>query len=175
MPDTIRLRAVYAVRDALLLITTANGYECDLERRVFIGRNSFSSETTVPLVTIFEPFDDEGGADYLQTGPSNQAARRKGHETAVKHDMKLWVQGIADESEELNDVTATAYQLLGCIHKALKPLFDETESAGVGGFYEIGIRPGIVRPPDNLSERGPYCLVPIILSLTEKIGDPYGE
>ena len=73
-----------------------------------------------------------------------------------------------------DDETDAAHLLMGDVKKALGKLIDRRNQTGIfdGLANTLSIEPGVVRPPDEQSERA-YFWMRIRLEVVEMVGDPY--
>ena len=174
MPVTKRFQAIDNIRNQLKTITTTNGYEIDLEGRVFLGKIQHGEETKVPFISLWEPFEEVGPIEE-SAAPRQSGRAGRSHVSQSRIVVKYYIQGFAGKSGDANDPTAPAYILLGAIQKCLGAL--ETQPRPFGENQEPGefqINWGLVRPGgDNISTEHPYTLTTLLLLLQEERGNPY--
>lgn len=166
MADTKRLLLLKAICDYLRAeITTANGYEFD-NVNVRRGKKNFGKELKLPAVAILENFNPDRVPEEI--------GGFEGQKT--KYDMIYLLNGWCDDTnlpdgEEDGDA---AHRLMGDVKKALGKLLVPRNQSGFfdGLATTLHIEPGVVRPPDEQSEKA-YFWLRIRLEVVEKVGDPY--
>lgn len=166
MADTKRLALVKALCDYLKSeITVANGYNFDLAM-VRRDKRSFGKEMKMPGIAVLENFNP----DRLPETIGGTVG------TKHKYDQIYLLNGWADNSG--NDVDADdtdqAHMLMGDVKMALGKLLTRRNQDGFfGGLATtLSIEPGVVRPPDEQSEKA-YFWMRVRMELVEKVGDPY--
>jgi hypothetical protein len=174
MADTKRFQAIKNIRDKLKEITIANGYDLDLEGRVYLGKLEHGEETKTPFITLWEPFAESGP---LEASSAPKQSGRAGRESVsqCRIVIKYYIQGFAAKSEDALNPTGPAYDLLGAIQKCLGGI--DGESRPFGDDEEPGefqIDWGLVRPAgDNISAEHPYTLITLNILILEERGSPY--
>lgn len=166
MADTKRLLLLKAICDYLFAeIKTANGYEFDLAS-VRRGKRNFGKELKLPAVAVLENFNP----DRLPEPIGGFAGQK------VKYDMIYLLNGWCDDSQLApgDEDGDAAHRLMGDVKKALGKLIVPRNQSGFfdGLATTLAIEPGVVRPPDEQSEKA-YFWLRIRLEVVEKVGDPY--
>ena len=179
--DPFRLRVLKALTGSLEQITVANGYNHDLTKRVFRGRDLFGGEDDpVPMVSILEP---PLPIDQLVAPPLA---------TNSTGDWDLLLQGFVDD--DLRNPCDPAYLLLADVKRRLAiekartisnipglvgrgtadPFGMGTNKNAVSNIVkEIVIGPGVVRPPgDGISDKA-YFWLNITIKIAEDIERPF--
>lgn len=163
MADTKRLLLLKAICDHLKTeITTANGYNFTLTS-VYRGKKNFGKEIKLPAVAVLENFNPDRLPETI------------GGVVGTKHKydqiylLNGWAEGGDVEQEE-----DSAHLLMGDVKKALGKLLVPRNQSGFfdGLANTLSIEPGVVRPPDEQSEKA-YFWMRIRLEVVEKVGDPY--
>lgn len=163
-----RLRIQRAMSAVLESITPANGYEFDLEGKVFRGRHRFGDKDPIPMISILEapiPID--------QRNASDDGAQSTGK-------WELTIQGFVQD--DFANPTDPAHMLMAAVKKRLaeeraKANWDRPEDGifGLGrdviGMYIGG---GVVRPPDEISAMA-YFWLTVTLDISEDLADPYAN
>jgi hypothetical protein len=168
MPNPIRLRVLMAMTTALSEISPGEGYAHDLRGRVFRGRRVFGTTDPVPMISILEapiPLDQ-------LPNPADG--------TDQKGQWELVVQGFVDD-DRLNP-TDPAHLLMAEVKQRLaqekaKANWDRPEDGifGLGrDVTDMYIGAGVVRPPDELSEKAFFWLQ-VTLAIVEDMADPYED
>lgn len=168
MADPIRLHAQKRLT-ALLETVSWQDIQGDIhamEGRVFRGKSVFGNETLVPFLSILEaPIQDD------VVPPPRQGTTFKGPWTLV-------IQGFVEDDPQ--DPTDNAHLLMAVVKKAMaqecrKTNWDRKEDGifGLGGFIDsLYIGHGVVRPPDELSDKA-YFWLTIQLNVVEDLDEPY--
>lgn len=165
--DPLRLHIIKAIASAIEEITPDNGYVMDFEGRVFRGRNRFAASDPIPMVSILEaPIPLE------KIRPPQDATDEGGP-------WELVVQAFVKDDKE--NPCDPAYVALADIRKrlALERARLDTYHHPEGPFalgrtiYGMYIGTGVVRPPDEISEKA-YCWLQVTLDIAEDLADPYG-
>lgn len=168
MPDPIRLRVLKALTAALEEIDGTNGYQHDLSGRVFRGRRVFGVSDPIPMISILEapiPLD--------QLPNPADSSDQKGQ-------WELVVQGFVKDDHE--NPTDPAHALMAEVKTRLalekrKADWDRPEQGifGLGrDVTEMYIGAGVVRPPDEVSEKA-YFWLQVTLAIVEDMADPYTD
>jgi hypothetical protein len=161
--DTKRLLLLKAICNHLKTeITTANGYNFTLTS-VYRGKKNFGKEIKLPAVAVLENFNPDRLPETI------------GGVVGTKHKydqiylLNGWAEGGDVEQEE-----DSAHLLMGDVKKALGKLLVPRNQSGFfdGLANTLSIEPGVVRPPDEQSEKA-YFWMRIRLEVVEKVGDPY--
>ena len=143
-------------------VRTANGFQHNLQGRVFRGRSVFGQDDPLPMVSVLEaPRPDRD----LVTAKNGMQL----------DDWPLYFQGWAQDDP--SNPTDPAYRLAADVKQALAMLIDRRPESAP--YYLLGdlildltISPGTVRPPDQLSSWA-YCYLPVTVKLKESLTDPY--
>lgn len=163
MADTKRLLLLKSLCNYLLAeITTANGYNFDLAA-AYRGKKNFGKEVKLPAIVVLENFNPDRLPETI------------GGVVGTKHKydqiylLNGWAEGGDVEQEE-----DSAHLLMGDVKKALGKLLVPRNQSGFfdGLANTLSIEPGVVRPPDEQSEKA-YFWMRIRLEVVEKVGDPY--
>lgn len=161
--DPFTLTVLKALTSALEEITTANGYQHDLDGKVFRGRLMFAASDPLPLIAINEPPKMPEDID-----PPQGSVKR-----SVKHE--LLIQGFVPDDRE--NPTDPAYRLLADVQKRLAE-----ERGRDGGFNILGlgqrvmsldIGKGVVRPPEAAVSDTAFFWLPVTLGYAEDLQNPF--
>lgn len=139
-----------------------NGFQHDLQGRVFRGRSVFGQDDPLPMVSVLEaPRPDQD----LVTAKNGMQL----------DDWPLYFQGWAQDDP--SNPTDPAYRLAADVKQALAMLIDRRPESAP--YYLLGdlildltIGPGTVRPPDQVSSWA-YFYLPVTVKLKESLTDPY--
>lgn len=154
------LKALCAHIEAQVRIS--NGFQHDLQGRVFRGRSVFGQDDPLPMVSVLEaPRPDQD----LVTAKNGMQL----------DDWPLYFQGWAQDDP--SNPTDPAYRLAADVKQALAMLIDRRPESAP--YYLLGdlildlaISPGTVRPPDQVSSWA-YFYLPVTVKLKESLTDPY--
>ena len=143
-------------------VRVSNGFQHDLQGRVFRGRSVFGQDDPLPMVSVLEaPRPDQD----LVTAKNGMQL----------DDWPLYFQGWAQDDP--SNPTDPAYRLAADVKQALAMLIDRRPESAP--YYLLGdlvldltISPGTVRPPDQLSSWA-YFYLPGTVKLKESLTDPY--
>ena len=143
-------------------VRVSNGFQHDLQGRVFRGRSVFGQDDPLPMVSVLEaPRPDQ-----------NLATAKNGVQI---DDWPLYFQGWAQDDP--SNPTDPAYRLAADVKQALAMLIDRRPESAP--YYLLGdlildltIGPGTVRPPDQVSSWA-YFYLPVTVKLKESLTDPY--
>jgi len=162
MTDPTRLRLLKNLTAALQEITPDNGYENDLSESVFRGRLYFSENDPIPMVSILESIEQEQARFTDQPTHSGYSNDR----------WELLVQGFA-EDDPINP-TDPAHYLMADVKKCLAVARKQRYNIlGMGPRLEdIKIGSGVVRPPDDISNKC-YFWLKLSIRLVEDMSDLY--
>lgn len=171
--DPRRLRILKALTALLETITEAAGYSHTLspisatQRRVYRGRATFGHNDPLPCVSILEGMNPdrepaEGGSGMVR-----------------KDNWILLIQGWAEKVEtDVHDIDAAHY-LMADVCKCLGQIIDDGGEGEKGPHYmldgeidEFNVEPGVVRAPDETSERA-YFYMRVTVGVAERLDDPY--
>lgn len=158
--DPFRLRVLKALTAAIQEITPANGYKHNLSAAVFRGRDLFSDDDPVPMVSILEGPDEE----RQLVGPAESSLN------AGK--WPLLIQGFVDD--DIQNPTDPAHYLLADVKQRLAvECRKRRDILGMGGLVDkLEFSPGVVRPPDAISGKA-YFWLRLDLTLVEDTYRPY--
>ena len=142
------LKALCAHLEAQVRIS--NGFQHDLQGRVFRGRSVFGQDDPLPMVSVLEaPRPDQ-----------NLVTAKNGVQL---DEWPLYFQGWAQDDP--NNPTDPAYRLAADVKQALAMLIDRRPESAP--YYLLGdlvldltISPGTVRPPDQVSSWA-YFYLPV--------------
>ena len=163
MADTKRLLLLKSLCNYLLAeIKTANGYNFDLAA-AYRGKKNFGKEVKLPAIVVLENFNPDRLPETI------------GGVVGTKHKydqiylLNGWAEGGDVEQEE-----DSAHLLMGDVKQSLGKLLVPRNQSGFfdGLANTLSIEPGVVRPPDEQSEKA-YFWMRIRLEVVEKVGDPY--
>ena len=163
MADTKRLLLLKSLCNYLLTeIKTANGYNFDLAA-AYRGKKNFGKEVKLPAIVVLENFNPDRLPETI------------GGVVGTKHKydqiylLNGWAEGGDVEQEE-----DSVHLLLGDVKQSLGKLLVPRNQSGFfdGLANTLSIEPGVVRPPDEQSEKA-YFWMRIRLEVVEKVGDPY--
>ena len=167
MTDSVRLGiakqlSVYLATE----VSIANGYLHDLANAVFRGRLWFSNDDPLPMLSILEGLTPDRNPVTAGWGQDLQSDK-----------WILLIQGwVLDDHDNPTD---PAHQLMGDVKKALGKLrkqLADMQFAGSGTAFEnvveIGIEPGVVRPPDLISVRA-YFWLRAVVQIVEEVDSPF--
>ena len=163
MTDTKRLLLLKSLCNYLLTeITTANGYNFDLAA-AYRGKKNFGKEVKLPAIVVLENFNP----DRLPETIGGVVG------TKHKYDQIYLINGWA-EGGDVEQEEDSAHLLMGDVKQALGKLLVPRNQSGFfdGLANTLSIEPGVVRPPDEQSEKA-YFWMRIRLEVVEKVGDPY--
>lgn len=163
MADTKRLLLLKSLCNYLLTeITTANGYNFDLAA-AYRGKKNFGKEVKLPAIVVLENFNP----DRLPETIGGVVG------TKHKYDQIYLINGWA-EGGDVEQEEDLAHLLMGDVKQALGKLLVPRNQSGFfdGLANTLSIEPGVVRPPDEQSEKA-YFWMRIRLEVVEKVGDPY--
>jgi hypothetical protein len=162
--DTKRLLLLKGICEYLLSeIRLSNGYNFDLAA-AYRGKKNFGKETKLPAVVVLENFNPDRAAEVIGGVVG----------TKQKYDQVYLLNGWAAAAGDDEADEDAAHLLLGDVKKALGKLHVPRNQSGYfdGLASAMFIEPGVVRPPDEQSERA-YFWMRIRLEVVEKVGDPY--
>ena len=163
MADTKRLLLLKSLCNYLLTeIKTANGYNFDLAA-AYRGKKNFGKEVKLPAIVVLENFNP----DRLPVTIGGVVG------TKHKYDQIYLINGWA-EGGDVEQEEDSAHLLMGDVKQALGKLLVPRNQSGFfdGLANTLSIEPGVVRPPDEQSEKA-YFWMRIRLEVVEKVGDPY--
>ena len=163
MADTKSLLLLKSLCNYLLTeITTANGYNFDLAA-AYRGKKNFGKEVKLPAIVVLENFNP----DRLPETIGGVVG------TKHKYDQIYLINGWA-EGGDVEQEEDSAHLLMGDVKQALGKLLVPRNQSGFfdGLANTLSIEPGVVRPPDEQSEKA-YFWMRIRLEVVEKVGDPY--
>ena len=163
MADTKRLLLLKSLCNYLLTeIKTANGYNFDLAA-AYRGKKNFGKEVKLPAIVVLENFNP----DRLPETIGGVVG------TKHKYDQIYLINGWA-EGGDVEQEEDSAHLLMGDVKQALGKLLVPRNQSGFfdGLANTLSIEPGVVRPPDEQSEKA-YFWMRIRLEVVEKVGDPY--
>lgn len=166
--DPLRLRVLKKLGEELQKITPANGYNVDLTRKVFRGRDVFDRNDPVPMVSILESILEK---DQLQALPGGSTKAGP---------WELLIQGWAEDDKD--NPTDPAYHLLAQVQRRLVEItrmpYADANRRGcdilqMGGIITaLRFSRGVVRPADDVSSKA-YFWLKVELDLVENLLDPY--
>jgi hypothetical protein len=164
--DSKRLQILKALTAHLETIEVANGYQHNLQKRIFRGRATFGSETPLPCVALIEALNPD--RNPMEAGAGLQQ----------KDSWIVLVQGWTDSGSEEHP-TDEAHNLMADVKKALGKILNEGSPHNPNASYMLGgvidglrVEPGVVRPPDELSARA-YFYLRVVIEVAETLEDPF--
>jgi len=181
-PETLpfKLRAMRAVTAALKEVTPDNGYVCDLAdfdpgdgammERVYRGRDTFGPGDPETMVSVLEGVE-----------PGEDVAEAPVNTPIAGYWWSILVQGwVPDDRDHPTD---PAYLLLADVRQRLiaeksrkLPGSHQPDPFGLGPgknrVEDIRVGPGVVRPPDRLSDKAWFWLR-LELRIVDNAADPY--
>jgi len=164
MSDPFRLRLLKNLTAVLETVTVPGGVAIG-PGHVFRGRNRYGENDLLPLISILEspaPLDPipspEGSAD--STGP-----------------WELLIQGWTDDDKKhptdpAHVLLAAVKTVLAAERKKVSPRNGNNALGMAGKVTKIEIGPGVVRPPDDVSDKA-YFWLNIFVTMAEDLDDPY--
>lgn len=160
--EPFRLRVLKALTEALEGINPDNGYQHDLRGSVYRGRDLFTEDDQVPMVSILEAPKDLAQIPAPVGGSVNTGG------------WELLVQGFVED--DFVNPTDPAHYLMAEVKKCLtaeRIREKQYNILGMGGkITEITLSPGVVRPPDEVSGKA-YFWLRVTLTLVENLIDPF--
>lgn len=166
MAESERLAVVKWLTDYLETeVNGAGDYSHDLADSVFRGRLRFGEDDPLPRVSILEGLNP----DRLPDAAGN------GH-TVQTDQWILLIQG--QVKDDAANPTDPAHALLADVKAALgklrRQMIDESnfEDTPWKAVANLGIEPGTVRPPDDVSDKA-FFWMRIVLKIVEEVDDPY--
>ena len=160
----LRLRLLMGLTQCLEQIVPT-GMTDSLEGKVFRGRALYGAGDPIPLLSILEA---PTPADSYGVPLSSQAAFGA---------WELVIQGWTKDDKK--NPTDPAHYLMADVKKALaaeKRKLIRTSTASPFGLgravTNFTISPGVVRPPDELSDKA-YFWLSVMFDLVEDLDDPY--
>lgn len=166
MADTKRLLLIKALCNYLRTeITVAHGYHFNLAS-VRRDKKNFGKELELPAVAVLENFNP----DRVPSEIGGVVGRKQ------TYDQIYLLNGWVDDSEQTtgDEPTDAAHRLMGDVKKALGKLLVPRNQSGFfdGLATTLHIEPGVVRPPDEQSEKA-YFWMRVRMEVVEMVGDPY--
>ena len=146
-------------------VSTANGYQHDLNGKVFRGRNRFGTPEELPFVSILEALNPDREPQWTDAG------------RVSREEWVLLIQGFVPD--DLAHPTDPAHRLMADVKKALCKLNDyspgvDLEVYRLGGLVgDIRIEPGTVRPPAEGVSDSAFFYLRVILEFVEDLGEHY--
>lgn len=174
--DSKKLRTLKALTEHLKSeISIANGYQHDVDDRVFRGRMFLDPSDPLPALAILDSPDPDRFPKA--TGDQDRIDAAVGLEAWV-----ILIQGWVDD-DKLNP-TDLAFNLLADIDKALAKILQGQDMMKgrqahpnymLGGLIEgMTMEPGVCRPPDSISSTA-YCWKRVTLQFVSDPNDPYAD
>jgi len=144
-------------------IRLVNGYSFNLNS-VYRGKKNFGREIELPAVVVLENFNPDRAPETVGGVVG----------TKQKYDQVYLLNGWAAGSGDDEGDEDAAHRLLGDVKKAFGKLLVPRNQSGFfdGLASALYIEPGVVRPPDEQSEKA-YFWMRVRLEIVEKVGDPY--
>jgi len=167
--DSLRLAVLKQLTTYLAAeINTGNGYSHNLTRdgkaHVWRGRGFTGPALKLPALSILEGINPDREPDTVGN----------------RHDMQkdswiLLVQGWVDDDNE--NPTDPAHALMADVKMAISKFASNMTTLGFEGtpwgeVSQIVIEPGVVRPPDQISDKA-YFWMRIVLQIIEPTDDPF--
>lgn len=168
MTDAKKLVILKRLTDHLKTIVPDADHDFDLSSGVYRGKQQFGEEAPLPALSILEnPRPDHG----LLGGE---------HGIAYKEDWVLLLQGWVKDDHE--NPTDPAYNLMAAVEKKLSELIDIDDNGEplypsvylLGGLIvELRVGPGVCRPPQEGLSSKAFFFLPLTLTLSYSIAEPY--
>ena len=152
MNDPFRLRVLKALTETLEAISTANGYQHDLNGKVFRGRAVFGNSDPLPMISILEAISPQSESGMAPTDGQQI------------ENWELLIQGFVEDDEQ--NPTDPAYYLLADVKQCLSdarsmrdPATQARNILGMGNrVSELRFSQGVVRPADEVSDKAYFWL-----------------
>jgi len=162
MSDPFRLRLLKNLTAVLEEITPQNGYVHDLRDHVFRGRATFGDKDPLPMISILEPVEESEQHTLAHASPYGQGP------------WVLLLQGFA--RDDFTNPTDPAHRLMAEVKQRLTQERVRDRAYDIlgmqGKIMELKLSHGVVRPPDELSDKA-YFWLRITLMVVENLQDPY--
>lgn len=161
--DPFRLRVLKGLTTAIEATELLDG--STLTGKVFRGRGQFGAGDPIPMVSILE------APAALDQTPAPEGS------TYSSGEWELLIQGWTKDDK--THPTDPAHGLMAAVKKTLAAERKKTtppidNALGMTGMVtNIRISPGVVRPPDEVSDKA-YFWLSLFLSIVEDLDDPYG-
>lgn len=177
MKEPIALAALKVLTTHLEGIKPTNGYDFDLQGKVFRGRVRFGREEPLPMLSILEAPRPEDGLLLPVAGEYNRHSTRE---------WGLLIQGWAVDDPA--NPTDPAYYLMAAVERRLSDLIAVNKSGQAvdSTVYRLGrtaagktrissatIGPGLVRPPQEGISDTAFFYLPVSLQRTIDPANPY--
>ena len=173
-PLSKKRRMLQVLTSHLAGITPDNGYDHDLDGKVFLGRPIFGNEQEVPFLSLLEAPRPN---PVIPAGESDGKVRR-----SVVWDLAL--QGFVRDNKL--DPTAPAYDLLAEVELRLSEIISEAGEGRQGGKHpaifrlanlanDVQIGQGIVRPPAEKVSPTAFLYIPLTIKFTSDLSKPFVE
>jgi hypothetical protein len=171
MAEPFRLRVLQRLTDLLRTITPANGYAHDLSEAVFRGRDLFSSEDPLPMLSLLE------AVDPLAPWKSPEGTSMLGGPWA------LLIQGFV--ADDPTNPTDPAHRLAADVRKLLAVEMQKRngfgEIAPLGFSVDDGkntvlamtVGAPVVRPADDQVSSTAHFWLSVTLTLSESPDQPF--
>jgi len=143
-----RLEVMKALTTLLQGITPANGFDFDLSSSVFRGRMTFGEDDPLPMVSLLE-------APNPKPGISSEGNRQ------FLNPWEIIIQGFMQD--DFNNPTDSAYVLMEEVKTKLRETKADQDGYNILGLPKVvtkmNIGSGVVRPPDEASNKAYFWLV----------------
>jgi len=165
--ESARLAALKYLCDYLETeVSVANGYNYDLVDAVFRGRMEFGEDDPLPRISVLEGLNADREPVTAGTGSHTQ-----------KDNWIILLQGqVPDDPENPTDPAhncmADVKAAIGKLRKAMSELDGRFTGTPWQVITDLGIEPGTVRPPDQLSNKA-FFWIRVVLKIVEEMDDPY--
>lgn len=164
MPDPFRLRLLKNLT-AILEMVAVPGDAAIGPGHVFRGRALYGASDPLPLISILEA-----------PAPLDQIPAPEGS-TASSGPWELVIQGWTKDDKD--NPTDPAHVLMAAVKKVLAaerkkaaPRNGNNALGMAGKVTKIEVGPGVVRPPDDVSDKA-YFWLNILVTMAEDLDDPY--
>ncbi len=156
----IRLLIKKRLTTILSNITPDAGFNHDMKGRVFRGRATFGDNDVVPMISILE---SPAAIEQMISQADN---------TGNIGFLELHLQGFLED--DFNNPTDPAHMLMADVKKALalEKKREDKKILGVEQIMNMEIGGGVVRPPDEISNKA-YFWLTIVLKFYEDMLKSY--
>ena len=142
-------------------VTTANGTPFDLANVVFRGRQRYGRSDPIPMVSILQAPNID-----VQNENAGDGRMRQAEKTYL---IQGWVV------DDPVNPTDPAHELMAEVKRALAKVLDMDDTSYMleGYLSSMNISTGLVRPAETGISDNAYFWLPVVVTLTENLSDPY--